>query len=706
MAAEIRNIPFHKPEAYRAYRASPTQQSFDEPPRPGSSHVRTLQAQKDARQPFGFPGQPLDFPERVSSKEYRARNEVESPVDSSGDPALSTFGSEAFSQADTASTYQTTVASPLLPLQLKGQDEHDRLEPLGEEDIDPGSFDLVAPPDAGPMQYSLETRSEQLFSTEHLQLIFSDPSLLLRFTAFLSASRASSVPLLVYYLDAIKALKAIKYANAIAEALDPIDGLDFTSGTAKTTLNEDLEQKAKLAFDAMVREDLPAYVAHLYIQTVSVSIQKRITGTLPPHLRESSEGLAEVFCLTDPSRPDNPIVFASEGILAIRYHITATYILPEFHRTTQYGMSYVIGRNCRFLQGPKTSTHSVRRLRDTLLAGKEHYEVFLNYWNEFQELISDISRRDGSPFMNLLMMAPLCDSRGTIRYFIGAQVDVSGLVKECSDMESLHRLVIQSENDEEMKRKGDRPVESPPTDEFQELSGMLNLQELDTVRKFGGSMHKEAEEEHLEINPKAANWNKPRLLINHISDDTKTSSPRSRVSGKLTGIYENYLLVRPYPSLRILFASPTLRVPGILQSPFMARIGGSNRVRDELTQAFADGRGVTAKVRWVTKQDSEGRNRWIHCTPLQGSNGSIGVWMVVIVDEETNEKRYKMAPPVDLTSMRSPTPLARHGDASLRDFALDSGGRSREPSLRGQRSIINYDMDDQEGGGSLYSLRI
>lgn len=37
-------------------------------------------------------------------------------------------------------------------------------------------------------------------------------------------------------------------------------------------------------------------------------------GTLPPHLREASEGLAEVFCLTDPSRPDNPIVFASEGL--------------------------------------------------------------------------------------------------------------------------------------------------------------------------------------------------------------------------------------------------------------------------------------------------------------------------------------------------------------------------------------------------------
>lgn len=311
--------------------------------------------------------------------------------------------------------------------------------------------------------------------------------------------------------------------------------------------------------------------------------------------------------------------------------------------------------------------------------------------------------------MNLLMMAPLCDSRGTIRYFIGAQVDVSGLVKECSDMESLHRLVIQTDMDEEIKRKGDWPLESPPKDEFEELSGMLNLQELDTVRRFGGKMHKETEEEHLEINPKAANWSKPRLLINDMPDGSKGSkgsSPRYRGGGRLTGIYENYLLVRPYPSLRILFASPTLRVPGILQSPFMARIGGSNRVRDELTQAFADGRGVTAKVRWVTKQDSEGRNRWIHCTPLQGINGSIGVWMVVIVDEETNEKRYKIAPPVDLTARRAPTPLGRQDDAIPSNFAYMNDGRSREPSLRGQGSVKSHDSGDLEGEGSLYSLRI
>jgi hypothetical protein len=55
------------------------------------------------------------------------------------------------------------------------------------------------------------------------------------------------------------------------------------------------------------------------------------------------------------------------------------------------------------------------------------------------------SRRDGYPFTNLLMIAPLYDSRGTIRYFMGAQVDVSGLVNEFSDLESLKTLAIKAD---------------------------------------------------------------------------------------------------------------------------------------------------------------------------------------------------------------------------------------------------------------------
>ncbi|KAK2001986.1 hypothetical protein LX36DRAFT_569191 [Colletotrichum falcatum] len=525
------------------------------------------------------------------------------------------------SRANSTSSYQTNNTS-LPPLQTKGAGDDEILEPLAEEEIEPGSFDLVVPSHGDSAQYSLEARSELLFSKDHLKAIFKDYNLLQRFTSFLHSVRPDSLPLLTYYLDCLKALRAIAYANAIANGLDILPQYEFTSDDTSMTSNSSLEKRAEAAFDILVQEDLPAYITYTWIQTVSLSIKRRISGTLPVQLREMSEGLAEVFCLTDPSRHDNPIVMASE----------------EFHRTTQYGMNYVIGRNCRFLQGPKTNPYSVKRLREKCLAGKEHYETFLNY------------RRDGSPFMNLLMVAPLYDSRGTVRYFIGAQVDVSGLAKENSGLEALQSLVAEREAADVTAANGPNNYrdEDEERDEFQELSDMFNMAELETVRRQGGNMHRVPQD----ANQAAAstNWHKPRILIqDEYSPIHQANSAIPSTSGKLSGVYEHYLLVRPYPSLRILFASPSLRLPGILQSNFMDRIGGSSRVREGLSHAFADGHGVTAKVRWISRSNSEGRMRWIHCTPLLGSNGAVGVWMVVLVDDESEAgvMYRREAPPVD-----------------------------------------------------------
>jgi len=214
------------------------------------------------------------------------------------------------SNATSASSVHTLPA-----LQTKPIDEAERLDPLLEDD--PASFDLVPGATNGPSGFSLEKRSEQLFSREHLLEIFSDPSLLLKFTSFLSIKRPKSIPTLVYYLDALKAIKAINYANAVTEALEPIEAHEFTQRLPQRTVNPVLEEKTQKAFNELVKDDLPAYIAHVFVSVVSVSIQRRVTGTLPPHLREASEGLAEVFCLTDPSRPDNPIIFASEGKLCL-----------------------------------------------------------------------------------------------------------------------------------------------------------------------------------------------------------------------------------------------------------------------------------------------------------------------------------------------------------------------------------------------------
>jgi hypothetical protein len=126
------------------------------------------------------------------------------------------------------------------------------------------------------------------------------------------------------------------------------------------------------------------------------------------------------------------------------------------------------------------------------------------------------------------MMAPLLDSRGILRYFIGAQIDVSGLVKDGTDLEAFQRMLAQDEGREEGPQ---------PKDEFQALSEMFNNTELDTVRKFGGSMHRE----HLEDQDEAGMHHKPRLLIQDQStfDVDRAEKPPPKPDGRLSGPYKH-----------------------------------------------------------------------------------------------------------------------------------------------------------------------
>ncbi|WP_237479544.1 PAS domain-containing protein [Lichenibacterium dinghuense] len=101
--------------------------------------------------------------------------------------------------------------------------------------------------------------------------------------------------------------------------------------------------------------------------------------------------------LSDPNRPDDPIVFANRA----------------FGRMTGYGRAEVLGRNCRFLQGPGTDPGAVDLIRRGLRAREEVAVEILNY------------RRDGTPFRNALSIAPVFDAAGGLVYFLGFQADVS-----------------------------------------------------------------------------------------------------------------------------------------------------------------------------------------------------------------------------------------------------------------------------------------
>ena len=93
--------------------------------------------------------------------------------------------------------------------------------------------------------------------------------------------------------------------------------------------------------------------------------------------------------VSDPRQPDNPIVLANHAFLEL----------------TGYAPDEVIGRNCRFLQGPETEASAVDAIRSGLAENPDYISVeLLNY------------RKDGSAFWNELVISPVRDDTGQVIY--------------------------------------------------------------------------------------------------------------------------------------------------------------------------------------------------------------------------------------------------------------------------------------------------
>ena len=101
--------------------------------------------------------------------------------------------------------------------------------------------------------------------------------------------------------------------------------------------------------------------------------------------------------VTDATQADNPIIFANDAFLKL----------------TGYARDEVIGRNCRFLQGPDTDPQAVRALREAVAAGEDIAVELLNY------------RKDGSTFWNALYLSPVRNDTGKIVYFFASQLDLT-----------------------------------------------------------------------------------------------------------------------------------------------------------------------------------------------------------------------------------------------------------------------------------------
>ena len=127
------------------------------------------------------------------------------------------------------------------------------------------------------------------------------------------------------------------------------------------------------------------------------SMRFRGNHPLPQAEVKALQTAQQNFVITDPSLPDNPIVFASSGFLTL----------------TGYALESVLGRNCRFLQGPRTDPKAVAKIRKAVDEGYDTSVCLLNY------------RIDGSTFYNQFFVAPLRDGQGNVVNYVGVQCQVS-----------------------------------------------------------------------------------------------------------------------------------------------------------------------------------------------------------------------------------------------------------------------------------------
>jgi PAS domain S-box-containing protein len=110
------------------------------------------------------------------------------------------------------------------------------------------------------------------------------------------------------------------------------------------------------------------------------------------------------------------------------------YVNAAFCRTTGYAAGEVIGRNCRFLQGPDSDPAAIAAMREAIAARRPISLELVNY------------RRDGTPFLNRLELAPVTDHARGIDACIGIQRDITAFRaaettrREREKLEALGRL--------------------------------------------------------------------------------------------------------------------------------------------------------------------------------------------------------------------------------------------------------------------------
>ncbi|MEN9544790.1 MAG: hypothetical protein RLZZ598_1623, partial [Pseudomonadota bacterium] len=109
------------------------------------------------------------------------------------------------------------------------------------------------------------------------------------------------------------------------------------------------------------------------------------------------EACPQAISIIDARHPEQPLV----------------YVNHAFELLTGYARSEVLGRNGRFLQGDVIDAPTEQRIRQAIQSGERVTVTLRNM------------RKDGSSFINELLLEPIIDADGVVSHFVGVQSDAS-----------------------------------------------------------------------------------------------------------------------------------------------------------------------------------------------------------------------------------------------------------------------------------------
>ncbi len=120
--------------------------------------------------------------------------------------------------------------------------------------------------------------------------------------------------------------------------------------------------------------------------------------------------------ITDMTKSNHPIVYVNKAFIDL----------------TGYSFKEIIGKNCRFLQGPKTSQNKVALIREAIENHATLDVTLLNY------------RKDQTIFSNNLTLSPIFNETNTLTHYIGFQHDVTEQQKTAAYLKQAKERAEQS----------------------------------------------------------------------------------------------------------------------------------------------------------------------------------------------------------------------------------------------------------------------